>query len=458
MKLGMGIGVNSHRIAGGSVGLQTADPSVRLLLHLDSDYFDGSIYANFPTLVGTPSIDTVEKVFGAGSMDLAPVDRVVYPASTDWLIADGIPWQMNLRMFSATGRAGSLESLFSTGDWNGGGFEFFSDGGWTALKLASTGGFRATWNYVFPLDTWTTHRVNYDGAGNYRWYVDAVLLGVQTPVGILDATLPLSIGGRPSGDGFTGKIDEVRWEKDPSLVVTTAPTYEVETEPYSGTFKHLLPPVNPPSMAKLLLHFDTDFSDSSLANKTPTLTGTPSIDTGEKVFGTGSLSRMPDDRVTYPASADWFIADSIPWQLSFRLFSKTGRASSQETFFSNAGWGPGFMLRSEQSWNQVQLASNGFGGSNPKWSYVFPLDIWTYHRINHDGAGNYRWYVDGILLGVEVPTGFVDTNAPLIIGRRPDHTDGFTGNMDEIKWEKDPALVVTTTQTYEVETVAFPDP
>ena len=114
------------------------------------------------------------------------------------------------------------------------------------------------------------------------------------------------------------------------------------------------------------------------------------------------------------------------------------------------------MIRSESGWTELQIASNGFNGSNPKWPYAFPLDEWTAHRVNYDGT-SYRWYVNGILLGVRNATGFIDANLPLIVGRRPDWIDGFTGNMDEIKWEKDANLIVTTTDLYVVEAVAFPN-
>lgn len=452
MKLGTGLGLTDAR---STSQFPPANPTIKkLLLHLDSDFSDSSIYNKSPSLTGAPTIDTGEKVFGAGSAFKNPNQKITYPASSDWYIADGIPFQLSFRLFSATGRRASLEAIMANNSW-GAGFGLFSDDSWTTLKLASNGAFKATWSYTFPLDTWTAHRFNYDGAGNYRWYVDGVLLGVATPTGIADTLGPLYVGSRADNDGFTGNIDEVQWEKGPDLVITTGPTYEVESAPFADP-QRPLPPVNPVTMAKLLLHLDSDFSDSSLEGNTPTLTGSPVIDTGEKIFGAGSLSRVPFDRVTYPASTDWYIADSIPWQLSFRLFSATGRNASQETFLANAGWEAGFIFRSFSSWTQLQISSNA--GDRATWSYTFPLDTWTAHRINHDGAGNYRWYVDGVLLGVVAASGIVDANQPLIIGRRPDYTDGFTGNIDEVKWEKHADLIITTDEIYAVETAAFPDP
>ncbi|MBC8287641.1 MAG: hypothetical protein H8E42_09250 [Nitrospinae bacterium] len=453
MKLGTGLGLTIWQ---GVSQLPATDPTItKLLLHLDSDFSDSSIYNKIPNLVGAPSINTGTKVFGAGSVTKTGAQRIEFPASVDWDMVSSVPAQVSFRLFSTSGRAGQ-EALMAVNSW-GPGWQLFTSDANTTLKIASNAGFRATWSYTFPLNTWTAHRFNHDGAGNYRWYVDGVLLGVMTPAGMAGSSgFPFYVGGRDaSNDGFTGNIDEVKWEKHPDLVITTSATYEVESAAFKDPKINQLPPVNPFSMTKLQVHCDSDFSDSSMENNPPTLMGAPAIDTGEKVFGAGSLSRVPADRVTYPASTNWYIADGIPWQLSFRLFSKTGRNALQETFIANAGWAAGFMLRSQANWTQLQLSSNA--GNRATWSYTFPLDTWTAHRINHDGAGNYRWYVNGILLGVIAATGIADALGDLIIGRRPDHTDGFTGNFDEVKWEKHADLVITTTEVYAVETAAFPN-
>ena len=340
MELGTGIGLTNRRC---SSQFPAANPSItKLLLHLDSDFSDSSIYKRTPTPKGSASIDAIEKVFGAGSLATANNQAISFPKSIDWNIADGIPCELSFRAFSKPGRRPVLETFMSNVDW-GLGFGLFSDDSWTTLKLASNAGFRATWNYVFPLNVWTSHRFNYDGAGNYRWYVDGVLLGVRTPTGIIDGADPLYVGGRTSlFDNFTGFMDEVRFEKHPDLIITTAETYQVQSIPFLNPQITNFPPVNLFSMTKLLIHCDLDFSDSSLENNLPAITGAPTVDTGEKVFGAGSLSRVPGDRVTYPASNNWFIADGIPWQLSFRLFSKTGRRSSQETFFCKCWLGAWF--------------------------------------------------------------------------------------------------------------------
>ena len=451
MHLGTGLSPVSTRLH--SQSSSNIDPlAVKLLLHFDSDFSDSSLFKKIGTVNGSPAIDSVVKVFGAGSISKTASQSIDFPAGTDWNIADAIPWQLSFRLFSATGRL-STEFFFGTNNWVGAGWSVRASG-WTSFQLISNGGVKASWNYTFPVDTWTAHRFNYDGAGNYRWYVDGVLLGVVNSTSVVDNSGGFRVGGRPgAGDGITGNLDEVKWEKSADLVITTSATYDIETSSFADPLPLGPPPANPASMAKLLLHFDSGFSDSSTANRVPILTGAPTIDTVNKVFGAGSMVKTSIQSVSYPASTDWFIADAIPWQLSFRVFSATGRLAS-ETFFANAGWAPGFIFRFQNG--SLELASNG--GSRASWNYSLPFEVWTAHRINHDGFGNYRWYVDGILLGVKTPGGIVDTTAALNVGRRPDIFDGFTGNMDEIKWEKDPNLSITIATSYTLESGVFPDP
>lgn len=218
----------------------------------------------------------------------------------------------------------------------------------------------------------------------------------------------------------------------------------------------------PSAHAKLLLHFDADFADSSIYNRTPTLAGPvpPIIDATQKVFGAGSLFRSAnggeDGRLYYPPSTDWNITDSIPFQASFRLRSTTNPIN--RVFMSNAsvGWGSaGFHF--SHTWNlaseKIGIASDG--AFKALWPYVFPLNTWTAHRVNHDGAGNYRWYVNGVLLGVVTPSGLIDNpSGNLVVGARISDT-GFQGNMDEVLWEKQTDLVITTSSTYEVEDKQF---
>lgn len=236
MKIGTGISSVYSQSVQTPSGPQANPDFTKLLLHLNSDFSDSSIHNRTPTLVGAspPVIDTEEKVFGSGAYKSTAIDQgITFPASTDFNFADNIPAQLSFRMFSATGRLG-VETFIGTSNWVTPGWLLFSEAGWTALQLASNNGVRATWNYVFPKDVWTAHRVNHDGAGKYRWYVDGVLLGIRSSALVVDTlAYPMHVGGRHTwDDGITGNLDEVLFEKHADLVITTSSTYEVETSPY----------------------------------------------------------------------------------------------------------------------------------------------------------------------------------------------------------------------------------
>ncbi len=434
------------------------DPAfARLLLHFDSGFADESVGARPITLSGPPTIDTAQKVFGDGSMSKAGSDYVSVPASPDWDLGDGVPWQLSFRAISTA--VSGAQTLFACTNvaW-GPGWIIYADHALGTLGIGSNASVKAVWSYTWPSGVWLAHRITNDGAGNFRWYINGVLLETAKVVsGIVNVIAPLGVAGKPAEPavGFNGKMDEVLWEKNSSLVVTTSASYDIETSPYKVSSPPA-PPVNPHGMAKLLLHLNSDFSDSSTANRTPTLFGPPTIDTGKKVFGAGSMAVL-DQYVSFPASTDWDFGDGVPWQASFRLFSATGRGSA-ELFFSSqsAHFGAGWMVYSEANYTVIRLASNG--SIKAEWPYVFPSDIWTAHRVNYDGVGNFRWYVNGVLLGVRAVTGIVNTVTPLAVGNGiPSTVTGFTGNIDEFKWEKDPSLVITTSETYAVETGAYPD-
>jgi hypothetical protein len=71
------------------------------------------------------------------------------------------------------------------------------------------------------------------------------------------------------------------------------------------------------SNTKLMLHMNSDFSDSSASGHTPTVNGA-TIDTGIKKFGAGSGKFIAgsSQRVAYPSSAD-FSFGTDPWTIDF---------------------------------------------------------------------------------------------------------------------------------------------
>ncbi len=224
MEIGLG---NSLATARGISGPSGLNPDyVKLRLHFDSDFSDSSIHDRLPTLIGSSTIDTVEKVFGDGSMKNPGLsDMISFPASSDFNMGDSIPFQLSWRMRRTSG---SQAVFFAVGNYNNG-YILASNGNWTAVEIGSNNAVQGSWPYSVLINTWVAYRFNHDGANNYRWYVNGVLLSIKVITGMVDASLPFVVGGRLTNTGMAGNFDEVLFEKHADLVVTTDLTYEVET-------------------------------------------------------------------------------------------------------------------------------------------------------------------------------------------------------------------------------------
>lgn len=228
MQLGMGTSLVLPKRGGGFV----VDPlDIKLLLHLDNDFSDSSLYGRVIE-AGGPTIDASQKVFGAGSMSTVGNNRLRWAGSSDFQLLTN-PLQLSFRAYSTSGRKASNEFMWSVMNaWNSSGWGLVTRS-WTSIGLFSNSGDKTSWPYTFPLNTWTAHRFNHDGLGNLRYYVDGVLLGVRTAPGLIDATTSNNahLGGwyyTADNDNFTGNIDEFRLETGPDLQVTKTPTYVVE--------------------------------------------------------------------------------------------------------------------------------------------------------------------------------------------------------------------------------------
>ncbi|MZH02498.1 MAG: LamG domain-containing protein [Nitrospinae bacterium] len=208
----------------------------------------------------------------------------------------------------------------------------------------------------------------------------------------------------------------------------------------------------PAAHAKLLLHFEGDFADSSVNQRVYQPVGSPQISTVEKVFGDSSYLSDGSDRIGYQASSDFNFGDNIPTQLSFRILHNTAPAENWLGGTQNGNGSVGYTLRFRSSWTDFQFVSLGAVGGS--WNVVHPSGVWAAYRLNHDGANNYRLYKDGVLLGVQNFT-VTDTSKDFRFGAAWDGGAGLSGNVDELLFEKHPDLVITTSPTYEVETKPF---
>mgnify|MGYP001209324436 CR=1 FL=1 len=222
-----------------------------------------------------------------------------------------------------------------------------------------------------------------------------------------------------------------------------------------GLAKLCTPKKSGSSFAKLLLHLDSDFSDSSILNNPPTLIGgAVTIDTTRAVFGAGSLKGVSNGRVQYPGSDDWKIRSGTPFQVSWRMW--LNNFNTEYWFLGNqsSSGSTGFFFIIKSSGTVFRIRIQGF---NNNISHNFATGQWNAYRVNHDGAGNYRFFVDGILIDTIVISSGSDASTPLNIGASYSNTSGLSGNLDEILWEQGSNLIITTAN-YTVETTVFPDP
>jgi hypothetical protein len=461
MDIGIGMSLTTSQLSGRYASYLKPEHA-KFLLHCDSDFADTSYFGNIPTLIGMPTIDTGIKIFGAGSGLFSITSGVSYPAAPYWNVFGSIPWQLSFRWFSSSARPNGLAMMFTSAVGINGnpGFKMrhLPHASPPQIDLFGTV-FTAQWDVTIPTDVWSVCRFNHDGAGNYRMYLNGSLVSVEiNPGGNFDSTSPLNIGVESTGtNGVVGNFDEILWEKHPGLIVTTDSTYVVENKAYEFAPATLeAPPVNPFSMMQLQLHLDSDFSDSSSNNFTPTLVGGVNIDTTKKVFGTGSMLGGVAKSVRYPASSNWDVFDGTPWQISFRWFNPSDRENN-EYFFATAVSSPGSGVRFRTIVSAGQIDIIDTVVVRALWKYMAPTDVFLAVRFNFDGNNLVRLYVDGVLIGIRQVTTINDANNPLWIGNRDLLERGIVGNIDEFKWEKHASLEITKSPIYSVESVVFPD-
>ena len=211
----------------------------------------------------------------------------------------------------------------------------------------------------------------------------------------------------------------------------------------------------PSAYAKLLLHFDSDFSDSSINSRVATFTGAPLISSTQSVFGEESCRFDSGlDRINYPYSGDFNMGDSIPSQISFWIWTGPGRQNSQRVICAtqNEWLQQGYSL-AVRNWSTWGFYTSGIG--TEQWTYSLPVNTWAPLRFNHDGANTLRMYANGTLIGA-VSRNIADVANGFRIGSWWDGGNPLVdAYLDEFLFEKHAELEITTSPTYEVEEKPF---
>lgn len=193
----------------------------------------------------------------------------------------------------------------------------------------------------------------------------------------------------------------------------------------------------------LLLHGNTNFADSSANNFTPTLTNTPTIDTGTKKFGAGSMKfvRASSQAVTYPNNS-----------ATAGVFSGTGSSGTVELWFN---------FTSTSNYAHLIGAQNGIFGAGAwsvvtNYSFTGSIDMWFTDFSNSvpiftSGATNYadglwhhlaitrsgttmRMFIDGVLVNtqtvpatISAPPGVLSLGTDQAVGR------SYDGFIDDVR-------------------------
>ena len=200
------------------------------------------------------------------------------------------------------------------------------------------------------------------------------------------------------------------------------------------------------SFTKLMLHMNSDFSDSSNSGHTPTVSGA-TIDTSIKKFGAGSgnFVRASSQVVTYPDSADWdfgngnFTLDcwlrftTLPADSKwFTIVSQNNEATSGSAFWFGVN-------------NVAGTYSLSFNYWLSSWTSVFrtwitPVINTWYHLATARNGADLKLFVGGTQIGTtyNISTDTIASSALVLSvgGESPSNRFYTDGKLDELRISK----------------------
>jgi hypothetical protein len=280
---------------------------------------------------------------------------------------------------------------------------------------------------------------------------------------IAQQTLPVTVTGSGGGSGLT-------WSSVPASATATGTAGSIA---YDGSNFYLATAANTWKRAalttfsvtdsnfanvSLLMHFDGDLSDSSIAGRTATAYGDAAT-TGTAKFGSASLTLDGSgDYVSVPSSTDFDLGTSYTVECWIRPASGTwnggilARGAYNST--SNTWAGLCFSMR--------RLGGDGFtrfywyATNNSNEQYVdvsnsnFPVNTWTHLAMVRSGTTG-TIYANGSSVGT---ISGLNTNAAssedVSIGRWPQvvgNSEFFNGQIDEVRITRGVARTITAAPT-----------
>lgn len=190
---------------------------------------------------------------------------------------------------------------------------------------------------------------------------------------------------------------------------------------------------------KLLLHVNTDYTDSSDSAHTITAVLDAHIDGTTKKWGAGSVALDgTGDILTAPDSSDWDIFTSTADNWTIDLWVKHTDHSGNEGYMSHGPDGNHFwQLRHDDG---VGTKWQCYNDDTAQGMYITGTEItdtnW-HHIAVVKKANEHGLYLDGVQIGYGTYNFTFNFNSVLAIGvQRFDSVLWFDGNMDEIRIQK----------------------
>lgn len=222
------------------------------------------------------------------------------------------------------------------------------------------------------------------------------------------------------------------------------------------------------SNVKLLLHMDSDFSDSSSGSKSATENGSPTINTTTKKFGAGAGDFGPGDDLEYADSADWDIGISNEnFTVEFWLYLT---ATSGTRVFFGYGVSNGWGSLGHQYTSFIESGTFYFqyyNGTGTPTTVSFPVSgnistsVWQHVAYVYDSGSTNKFaiFVDGNRKQVNSSGGFTAVSGTPIFRIADTGGGGYdlNGILDDFRFTKGTARYDPDSTTLTVPTEAFPD-
>jgi len=222
------------------------------------------------------------------------------------------------------------------------------------------------------------------------------------------------------------------------------------------------------SNVKLLLHMDSNFSDSSSSLKTATENGTPTINTTTKKFGAGAGDFGSGDDLQYADSSDWDIGiGGDNFTIEFWLYLTA--TSGTRVFF---GYGAGNFWGSFGHQYTTFIDSGTFyfqyyNGSGTPTTSSFSVTgnistgVWQHVAYVYDSSSTNKFaiFVDGARKDVNSSGGFtaVSGTPAFRVADTGAGSYSLNGLLDDFRFTKGVARYDPDSTTLTVPTAAFPN-